>query len=133
LRDVCDALGLLAPAQPLALELFELAQQIRIEIDRRCGLVRFARLFGFLGDGFDRTAFRTLGQIRLARRVGFGFACDVETPAGQARGEPHVLAFASDRKRELVVGNDDQRRAVVFEELDADDFGGPSAFVMKVA
>src|SRR4051812_40010257 len=34
----------------------------------------------------------------------FRFAPDVDAPAGQARGEPRVLAFAADRQAELVVG-----------------------------
>ena len=42
-----------------------------------------------------------------------GLGADVDPPAGQARGEPRVLALAADRQRELVVGDDDGRLAAV--------------------
>src|SRR5215213_1930922 len=34
-----------------------------------------------------------------------GFGADVDAPAGQAGGEPGVLALAADRQAELVVGH----------------------------
>src|SRR5215218_4592254 len=42
-----------------------------------------------------------------------GLRADVDAPAGQARGEPGVLALAADRQRELVVGHDHGRLAVL--------------------
>src|SRR5690349_21420370 len=36
-----------------------------------------------------------------------GLGADVDAPAGQARGEPRVLALAADGQRQLVVGHDD--------------------------
>src|SRR3954453_7618574 len=41
-----------------------------------------------------------------------GLGADVDAPAGEAAGEPGVLALAADRQRELVVG-DDHRRLLV--------------------
>src|SRR5215211_4031792 len=38
---------------------------------------------------------------------------DVDAPAGQPRGEPRVLALAADRERQLVVGHDHGRLAVL--------------------
>ena len=81
-----------------------------------------------VGDGLDRVgrgllgrvALGALGQVALADLRRFAFARDVQPPAGQARGEAHVLAVAPDGERELIVGNDHQRDAVVLEELDAD-------------
>src|SRR5215207_8253535 len=42
-----------------------------------------------------------------------GLRADVDAPAGQARGEARVLALAADRERELVVGHDHGRLAVL--------------------
>src|SRR5215207_1535234 len=42
-----------------------------------------------------------------------GLGADVDPPAGQAGGEPGVLALAADRQRELVVGHDHRRLAVL--------------------
>src|SRR3954449_2101305 len=41
-----------------------------------------------------------------------GFGADVDAPAGQAGGEPRVLALAADRQAELVVGHDHGRLPV---------------------
>ena len=38
-----------------------------------------------------------------------GLRADVHAPAGEAGGEPRVLALAADRQRELVVGDDHRR------------------------
>ena len=46
--------------------------------------------------------------IVLGRR---GVAPDVDTPPGQARGEPRVLTFLADRERQLVVGHHHTRGA----------------------
>src|SRR5215207_6855447 len=46
-----------------------------------------------------------LGELRLG--------ADVDAPAGEAGGEPGVLALAADRQRELVVGHDDGRLLVL--------------------
>ena len=42
-----------------------------------------------------------------------GLGADVDAPAGQAGGEPGVLALAADRQRELVVGHDHRRLLAV--------------------
>src|SRR5919109_5145531 len=51
------------------------------------------------------------GVLLLLGELGLG--ADVDAPAGQARGEPGVLALAADRQRELVVGHDHRRLAVL--------------------
>ena len=50
---------------------------------------------------------------------------DVDVPAGQLRGEPHVLAAAADRQRQLVVGvgHHDLDPLAVFVDHDLGDFG----------
>src|SRR5215216_4222832 len=51
------------------------------------------------------------GVLLLLGELGLG--ADVDAPAGQAGGQPGVLALAADRQRELVVGHDHGRLAVL--------------------
>ena len=67
-------------------------------------------------------ALGALDEVSLARLGRLGLAGDVEPPTGQPRGQTHVLPVASDRERKLIIGNDDERDAVVLEQLDADHF-----------
>src|SRR5439155_26293050 len=53
-----------------------------------------------------------------------GLGLDVDAPAGQARGQPRVLALAADRQRELVVGDDDRRLARVVVDAHLAHAGG---------
>src|SRR6185437_14295816 len=48
----------------------------------------------------------------------FGVALDVDLPAGETRGEAGIHALLADRKRELVVGDDDGRLARLVVEVD---------------
>src|SRR3954452_14542841 len=50
------------------------------------------------------------GLLLLLGELGLG--ADVDAPAGEAGGEPGVLALAADRQRELVVGHDHRRLLV---------------------
>src|SRR6185295_12550478 len=56
-----------------------------------------------------------LGLVALVLLLGgeLGLGLDVDPPAGEPGGEPRVLAFAADRQRQLVVGDDDGRLAAV--------------------
>jgi hypothetical protein len=47
---------------------------------------------------------------------------DVDVPAGQLRGEAHVLAAAADRQRELVVGHHHLDALGILVEHDLGDF-----------
>ncbi len=49
---------------------------------------------------------------------------DVDVPAGELRGEPHVLAAPADRERELLVGHHDLHALAFLVEHDLGDFGG---------
>ena len=55
-----------------------------------------------------RSRSRALGEIAFTRFIGFAFACDIQSPARQPRREADILSVASDRKRQLIVGNNDQ-------------------------
>ena len=93
-------------------------------IDGRCLALRLASPSAATGSGSRCVqAFFALGKVARPRFVRFGFARDVEPPAGQPRGEPDVLTFASDRERELIVGDRDERDALVLEEFDAEHLG----------
>ena len=48
---------------------------------------------------------------------------DVDVPAGELRGEPHVLAAAADGERQLVVGNDHLDALGLLVEHDLGDLG----------
>ena len=48
---------------------------------------------------------------------------DVDVPAGQLRGEPHILAAAADGERKLRVGHHDLDAVGVLVEHDLGDFG----------
>src|SRR6201999_2226331 len=66
----------------------------------------------------DRHAAAVEGLVALVLDVGFlggelRLRLDVDAPAGEAGGEAGVLAIAADRQRELVVGHDHGRLALV--------------------
>src|SRR5580700_10684229 len=103
--------------EPLAPELLELADELGIDL---VGFV-LGRRFDELDHGlFARDALLSFGKRALASLGRFALRRDIETPPGEPRGEPHVLPIAADCQRELIIGNDDERNAVVLEELDAD-------------
>ena len=92
--------------------------------------------FGLAGaaDGRVPSADRRGGRSALAarrRRLGRGglglgdrdVAPDVDPPAGQARGEPGVLALAADGQREHPLGHGHVRDAVLLVDVDGDDLG----------
>src|SRR4029453_4362512 len=51
-------------------------------------------------------------------------ALDVDAPAGELHCEPHVLALAADRERELVVGDDHVHRLLALVDDHLGDLGG---------
>ena len=57
-----------------------------------------------------------------------GLGLDVDPPAGQAGGEAGVLAVAADRQRELVVGDDHRRLALVVVDDHLADAGRRERF-----
>ena len=62
-----------------------------------------------LGDG-RRSTPSICGSAAIASSsicLNFDLADDVELPAGELRGEAHVLALAADGERQLLVGNDE--------------------------
>ena len=66
-------------------------------------------------EGGDRLLLHLL-ELRLAD--------DVELPAGELRGEAHVLALAADGERELLVGDDELHAPVGLVDDDLVDLGG---------
>ncbi len=50
---------------------------------------------------------RTLGEFLLAALALFLLGQDVDVPAGQLRGQAHVLAAAADGERQLALGHHD--------------------------
>ena len=72
---------------------------------------------GRLGDGGIRIGGRGLG---LGDRH---VTPDVDPPAGQAGGEPGVLALAADRQREHPLGHRHARDPVLLVDVDGDDLG----------
>src|SRR5579871_410476 len=108
--------------EPLAPELFKLADELGIDLPLRGrrvggGVDRLGRLLA--GD-----AVGPLREIPLACGRRLTLRRDVEAPAREPRCKAHVLSVASDRQRELIVGNDHQCHAVVLEELDPDYLRG---------
>ena len=66
---------------------------------------------------------RALGEFLLAALGFLRLGQDVDVPAGQLRGEAHVLAAAADGERQLLVGNDDFDAVGFLVEHDLGDFG----------
>src|ERR1700692_20289 len=98
-------------------ELFEFANELRIDLRRRNAF--FRRLFF---DGFrfrDTRAFFALGEIAGPRLFRFGFARNIEAPTRQPRSQTNVLSFAPNRKRKLIVGDRDESDAFVLEQFHA--------------
>ena len=62
-------------------------------------------------------------ELLLAALRFLGLGQDVDVPAGELRGEPHVLAAAADGERELVVRHDDLDAVGVLVEHDLGDLG----------
>ncbi len=60
----------------------------------------------------------------LGAALGFlGLGQDVDVPAGELRGEPHVLAAPADREAELIVGDDDLDASLLLVHHHLGDFG----------
>ena len=64
-----------------------------------------------------------LGEFLLAALGFLGLGQDVDVPAGQLRGEAHVLAAAADRQRQLLVGHHHLDALGILVEHHLDDFG----------
>ena len=64
-----------------------------------------------------------LAELLLAPLALLGLGQDVDVPAGELRGEPHVLAAAADREAELVVGHHDLDAALLLVHHDLADLG----------
>ena len=62
-------------------------------------------------------------EFLLAALGFFLLGQDVDVPAGELRGEPHVLAAPADRERELLVGHHDLDALAVLVEHHLGDFG----------
>ena len=90
------------------------------------GLVQ--REGGFLahaGDAGQEVVRRgRLGLLPLRQRLALPLTYDVEMPADELGGEADVLASASDRQRELILGDDDDDVMGVLVDLDGGDLGG---------
>ena len=65
---------------------------------------------------------RALGEFLLAALGFLGLGQDVDVPAGELRGEAHVLAAAADGQRQLVVGHHDFDALGILVEHDLGDF-----------
>ena len=64
------------------------------------------------------------GAKLLGAALGFlGLGQDVDVPAGQLRGEPHVLASPADSQAQLIVGHDHLDTALLLVHHDLDDLG----------
>ena len=70
---------------------------------------------------------RALGEFLLAALGLFLLGEDVDVPAGELRGEAHVLAAAADGQRQLALRHDDLDAVGVFVEHDLGDLGGRQA------
>ena len=68
-------------------------------------------------------SWRALLEFLLAALRLFLLGEDVDVPAGELRGEAHVLAAAADGERELLVGHHDLDALGVLVEHDLGDFG----------
>jgi hypothetical protein len=53
-----------------------------------------------------------------------GLGQDIDIPAGELGGEPHILPAPADRQRELLVGHDNLDAALLFVHHDFRDLGG---------
>ena len=71
--------------------------------------------------------FGALGEFLLAALQFLGLGQDVDVPAGQLRGEAHVLAAAADGERELVVGHHHFDAVRILVEHHLDDFAPAAA------
>ena len=67
---------------------------------------------------------RAGAELFLAALALLGLGQDVDVPAGELRGEPHVLAAPADRERQLVVGHHHLDAALLFVHHHLGDFGG---------
>ena len=65
-----------------------------------------------------------LGEFLLAALRFFGFGHDVDIPAGELRGEAHILAAPADGERQLLVRHHDFDALGFFVEHHLGDFGG---------
>mgnify|MGYP003693925623 CR=1 FL=1 len=63
-------------------------------------------------------------ELGLAALGLFLLGEDVDVPAGELRGEPHVLAAPADRERELLVGHHHLDALAVLVEHHLGDLGG---------
>src|SRR5215211_6405606 len=94
-----------------------LARQRLVGVEPAVARARQRRVRAAPAVGEDRRAaaadllLLVAGVLLLLRELGLG--ADVDAPAGQPRGEPRVLALAADRERQLVVGHDHGRLAVL--------------------
>ena len=66
---------------------------------------------------------RALGEFLLAALGFFLLGQDVDLPAGELRGEAHVLAAAADGQRQLALGHHHFDAVAVFVEHHLGDFG----------
>ncbi len=62
-------------------------------------------------------------ELLLAALALLGLGQDVDVPAGELRGEPHVLPAPADGERELVVGHDDLDAALLLVHHHLGDLG----------
>ncbi len=66
---------------------------------------------------------RALGELLLPPLALFLLGQDVDIPAGQLRGEPHVLAAPADGQRKLALGHDDLDAVGILVEHDLGHLG----------
>ena len=66
---------------------------------------------------------RALGEFLLAALGLFLLGQDVDVPAGQLRGQAHVLAAAADGQRQLALGHHDLDAVGIFVEHDLGHLG----------
>src|SRR6201996_8798940 len=97
------------------------------------GRARDRRVRTATAGGQNRHAAAVEGLFALVLDVGFlrgelGLRLDVDAPAGQAGGEAGVLTVAPDRQRELVVGDDHGRLALLVVDDDLADAGRGERF-----
>ena len=62
-------------------------------------------------------------ELFLAALAFLGLGQDVDVPAGELRGEAHVLAAPADRQRQLVVGHHHLDAALLLVHHHLGDFG----------
>ena len=66
---------------------------------------------------------RAIFEFGLAALRLFLFGQDIDVPAGELRGEPHVLAAPADGERKLLIGDDDLDALAFLVEHHLGDFG----------